>query len=227
MEYIIQLLILFILLSALLKLSFWKLWQTAVFALFLAAFVIVAQRWAVLQSKTQLTDFLNNVKIMQDTAVLITIESALGFAFCFAELRVMFGLKKARWWQALLRCYPGLLALPVLFYLQTQLIFAMPGSDFTLLTSLFATALFLGFPLLSLCLAWLCPEKELRLEIYFLVNLFVCIIGLITTVSGETTYTAARNPLNVKAVLLSLGLLCTFFAVGVLFNKLKWKMKWK
>ncbi|GAB6012764.1 hypothetical protein [Viscerimonas tarda] len=225
MEYILQILILFILISCLLKFSFWKLWQVALFGLVCAVFIVGTCQWAILQSKTQLTDFLYNTKIMQDGAVLITIEAALCFAFCFAELRAMSGIKKENRWKPLLYWYPGLLALPVLFYLQTQLIFGMPGTDFTALSYMLALAVFIALPLLSRFFKWLCPEKELRLEIYFLVNLFVCIVGLITTVNGTTTYATVKEPVNVKAVLLSLGMFAVFFMTGMLGHKYKWKLK--
>jgi hypothetical protein len=221
MQYILQILILFILISSLLKLSFWKLWQVALCGLGCALFIIGTCRWAILQSKTQLMDFLNNAKIMQDAAVLITIESIIGFAFCFSELRAIFSLKKAKWWKPVLHWYPGLLLFSVLFYLQTQLIFAMPGVDFKALSYTLAATLFVALPLLSYLFKRLCPENELRLEVYFLVNLFVCIIGLISTVNGNTTYSTASESLNLKAIILSLGLFITLFILGILIDKYK------
>jgi hypothetical protein len=209
------------LIGSLLKLSFWKLGQVALFGLLCAAFILFTCRWAILQSKTQLADFLNNTKIMQDAAVLITIESVLCFAFCFAELRAMFGVKKEKRWKLLLDWYPGILAFPVLFYLQTQLIFGMPGINFATLSYALAATVFVALPLLSRLFKWLCPEKELRLEIYFLVNLFVCLIGLITTVNGNTTYAAAKEPFDIKAIILSFSLFAVFFVLGILVNKIK------
>jgi hypothetical protein len=225
MQYILQILILFILLGSLLKLSFWKGWQAVLFGLLCAVFIVGSCRWAVLQSKTQLFDWLGNTKVMQDAAVLITIDAALGFAFCFAELQALFGVKKERWWKPLLNGYPGLLLFPVLFYLQTELIFGMPGSDFSLLSYLLAAGVLVAFPLLSFLLKRFFPERELRLEVCFLVNLFVCIIGLITTVNGNTTYSAVREPVNIIAVLGSLGLFVLLFILGMLSNKYKWIFK--
>ncbi|MCD8164871.1 MAG: hypothetical protein LUE93_01280 [Bacteroides sp.] len=94
MELVIQILMLFILINTVLKLSFWKLWQVAIFSLLCGGFIIWACQYAILQSKTQLEDYLTNTKIMQDSAVLITAESAICFAFCFAALRNMFGRRK-------------------------------------------------------------------------------------------------------------------------------------
>jgi len=163
---------------------------------------------------------------MQDSAVLITIESAICFAFCFAALREMFGKKAKRWIQPLY-WYPSLLIFPVLFYLLTQIIFAMPGTDFTTISYLLAGGVFIGLPAFSYLIRYLYPEKELRLEVYFLVSLFVCIIGLITTVNGNVTYAAVEEPLNIRALLLSLGLFGITFIIGFGWNKVKWIIRQK
>lgn len=224
MELIIQILMLFILINCIVKLSFWKQWQVAIFGLICAAFIIWSCQYAVLQSKTQLADYLKNTGVMQDSAVLITIESAVCFVFCFAALREMFGKKKKRWIQPLY-WYPSLLIFPVLFYLLTQIIFAMPGTDFNTISYLLAGGVFIGLPLLSYLVRYLYPERELRLEVYFLVSLFVCIIGLITTVNGNVTYAAVEEPVNIKALLLSFALFASAFLIGVIWNKVKWALQ--
>ncbi|MDR1810654.1 MAG: hypothetical protein LBR34_09695 [Prevotella sp.] len=223
MAYIIQILLIFILLGSLLKLSFWKFRQAALFGAICAGFIVWTCQWAVLQSKTQLADFFNHTEALQNAAVLITIESALCFAFCFAELRKIFGVKREKWQNKLLYWYPGLLVFPVLFYLQTQLIFALPGTDFTLLSYLFAVLIFAALPLLSYLPKAFYREKELRLEVYFLVNLFICIIGLITTVNGNVTYLPAQTPLNINAIALSVAVFLLLFLAGIIWNKIKWK----
>lgn len=226
MELIIQILMLFILINCILKLSFWKPWQTLIVSFICAAFVVWSCQYAILQSKTQLADYLKNTKIMQDAAVLITIESAICFAFCFAALREMFGKKVKRWIQPLY-WYPGLLIIPVFFYLLTELIFAFPGTDFTTISYLLGGGVFVGLPLLSFLVRWLYPEKGLRLEVHFLVSLFVCIIGLITTVNGNVTYAAVEESVNIKALILSFIIFAITFLVGFLWNKAKWVFRQK
>jgi len=226
MELIIQILMLFIVINCILKLSFWKPWQSALFGVICAVFIIWTCQFAILQSKTQLADYLKNSYIMQDSAVLITIESAICFAFCFAALREMFG-KKAKKWVQPLYWYPGLLVFPVLFYLLTQIIFAMPGTDFNTISYVLAGAVLIGLPALSYLVRYLYPEKELRLEVHFLVSLFVCIIGLITTVNGNVTYAAVEEPMNIKALLLSFALFASAFLIGFLWNKVKWIIRQK
>ncbi|MDR2466460.1 MAG: hypothetical protein LBD35_03615 [Prevotellaceae bacterium] len=222
MEYI---LIFFILTACFLKLSFRNMQQSVIFALLCAVFVVWSSRWAVAQSKTQLSELLDNPTAMQNAAVLITAESAICFAFCFRELRARFSAKKRSLTETLLRLYPGLLLFPVLFYLHTQLIFAMPGSNFTLLSHAFAGVVALALPLLSFLVKRLWREREARLEIYFIVCLFVCIVGLIATVNGNTTYSAVKTQVNIKALLLSVGLCILLFLLGVLTSRYKWTFK--
>jgi hypothetical protein len=138
----------------------------------------------------------------------------------------MFGKKIKKWIQPLY-WYPGLLIFPVLFYLLTQIIFAMPGTGFTTISYLSAGAVLAGLPALSYLVRYLLPEKELRLEVYFLVSLFVCIIGLISTVNGNVTYASVEEPLNIKAFILSFTLFAITFLTGYLWNKVKWIIRQK
>lgn len=217
---------LFIVINCILKLSFWKPWQAVLFGVLCAAFVVWSCQYAILQSKTQLTDYLSNITVLQDAAVLITIESALCFAFCFAALREIFG-KKVKKWVRPLYWYPSLLIFPVLFYILTQLIFSMSGTDFSTISYALAGTALLLLPLLSIGIRYLFPEKDLRLEVHFLVSLFVCILGLLTTVNGNVTYAAAEEAINWKALGASLSLFAIAFIIGYFWNKVKWIIRQK
>ena len=226
MEIVIQILILFIIINSILKLSFWRWWQVVIFGAIGAIFVLWAQQYAITQSKTQLQDYFQNRRAMQDMAVLITVESAIGLGFCFAALMNGFGKRKKSWLR-FLHGYPGLLLFPVLFYLLTQTIFSLSGTDFTTIAYAIAGTTFLVIPLAVSGIKWLIPEKELRLEVHFLVSLFVAILGLLTTVNGNVTYAAVREPLNIKGVLFSALLFVLFFTMGFLWSKYKWRFRKK
>jgi hypothetical protein len=164
---------------------------------------------------------------MQDVAVWITLETTLCIAFCFVELRGDHAARRPSPGQRLLRLYPGLLLFPMLLYVQTQLIFTLPGADFDRLSYLLAGGVLVGLPLLSRLPAWLTPEKEFRLELHFLVSLFVCVIGLITTVNGSVVYKPVPQAVNLRAILLAAALFVLFFGSGLVWNKLKWNLKQK
>lgn len=224
MEIIIQVLILFIIINSILKLSFWKWWQTVIFGVVCAIFVVWAQQYAIVQSKTQLHDYLSNRQALQDMAVLITVESAICLAFCFAAMMNMFGKKKKRWVR-FLYWYPSLLLFPALFYMLTQAIFSLSGINFSTTAYTIAGITLVAIPTASFGMKFLLPEKELRLEVHFLVSLFVAVLGLLTTVNGNVTYAAVKEPLNIRAILYSVILFVALFAIGYLWNKYKWKFK--
>lgn len=223
MELIIHILMLFITVNCIFKLSFWKLWQTAVYSLAAGAFVAGTWRYAILQSKTQIADYLQNTVALQDMAIIITLESAVCFAYCVAYLRGMYG-KKNRWWVEVLKWYPSLLLFPVLFYCLTEAIFLLVGTNFGTTAYSLAAVVVVALPLLSRGVKYLVPEQELRLEIHFLVSLFVCILGLLTTVNGKTTYAATEESFNLPALALSAGLFALTFLLGFLWNRIKWPL---
>ena len=223
MELIIQILMLFIVINCILKLSFWKWWQAVTFSAVCAIFVLWAEQYAILQSKTQINDYLMNREALQDAAVLVTIESAICFAFCFAALRNLFGRKVKRWLLPLY-WYPSLLLLPVLFYILTQSIFSLSGVNFDTVSYVMAGTVFIILPLAAYGIKYMFPEKELRLEVHFLVSLFVAILGLLTTVNGNVTYAVAEEPVNFKALGLSLALFAIAFLIGYVWNKIRWRI---
>lgn len=223
MELIIQISMLFIVINCILKLSFWKWWQAIIFSIFCAIFVLWAEQYAIIQSKTQINDYLMNREALQDAAVLVTIESAICFAFCFAALRNLFGRKVKRWLLPLY-WYPSFLLFPVLFYILTQSIFSLSGTDFDTVSYIIAGMVFIVLPVAAYGIKYLFPEKELRLEVHFLVSLFVAILGLLTTVNGNVTYAAAEEPINFKALGLSFALFIVTFLIGYAWNKVRWKI---
>lgn len=220
MVIIIDILILFIVVNCLLKLSFWRGWQAAVFGVLCALFIVATYPYAILQSKTQLADYLENTAALKNMAVLVTLETVVCFAYCIAVLQ---GARRQRWWMRLLKWYPSLLFFPVLFYLQTELIFGLPGMDFPTISYLFAGAIVVLVPLLRRFFRILLLG-EMRLEIHFLVSLFVCIIGLLTTVTGNVTYAAVRDPLNWKALGSAFGLFLILFLAGAGWSRIKWPL---
>lgn len=222
MELIINILLVFIVINSILKLSFWKWWHVLLFSIVSASFVLWTKQFAIEQSKTQLHDFFMNVDALKNVAVIITIEAAIHLAYSFAALRNQFGLKKKRKLM-ILHWYPGILVFPVMFYALTQSIFISSGVDFDAITYIFATVVLVAIPLLRKGIKFLIPESEFRLEIHFLVTLFVAFIGLLTTVNGNVTYAATEQSYNAKSLLLAFSIFIITFVVGYIFNKYKWQ----
>ena len=86
----------------------------------------------------------------------------------------------------LLRWFPGLLIFPVLFSLLVAAIFSLPGMSFPLVAWSLAAVVAAVIPLGRWALKHLLPEREIRLELLFLANALIAILGVIATVNGRT-----------------------------------------
>jgi hypothetical protein len=73
----------------------------------------------------------------------------------------------------------------VLFYIETQGMFLFTGADFQVVAYGLAACVLILIPLLTWGVRWLVPEKELRLEVFFLSNALIAILGIIATVNGR------------------------------------------
>ena len=228
MEQIILILMLFIVINCGFKLSFWKWWQVGIYSLLAAIFTVLAYPYAIQQSKTQIADYLQNTEALQNMAIIITLESAICFSFCVTYLRGLFG-KKNPWWAMVLWWYPSLLLFPVLFYCLAELIFTFVGVPFSTLSYVLAAVVLIALPLLAKFTKYLIPESDLRLEVHFLVSLFICMLGLLTTVNGKTVYAAVDEPINWHAVALSVVLFVGLFFVGFVWNRCKYSVlqRWR
>ena len=189
MDTIVWILIFITAFNFLLKQTFWRWTATWIAAGILALFVILTWKYAIEQSKTQIADWLGNQALMLDTSVVLTVEVSLQMAFCLLTVHVanMSPVKRRmRFAQMLLYWFPGVLVFPVLFFGLTQLIFTMPGVAFQTVAWCFATAVFVLIPLGRRGLRLLLPETDLRLELLFLTNALVAVLGIVATVNGRT-----------------------------------------
>jgi len=144
--------------SLLLKMTFCS--RRSVAAVVVCTALVTGFSWplAITRSRMQIADWLSNPDLMADTAVLYL------------------GLKG----------FPGLLYLVVIFSLQVQLIFMLPGVSFPLVSWSLAAAVSVFVVLGIWALRRLVPEEELRLELLFLVNAVIAALGVIATVNGRT-----------------------------------------
>ncbi|OJX91807.1 MAG: hypothetical protein BGP01_03005 [Paludibacter sp. 47-17] len=225
MEILVQILILFILIGTVIKLSFNTWWQTAIVSFVFSLFIVLTYPYAILQSKTQLEQYLNDTVMMQNIAVFITFDSALMIAFAFMALRELFGKKVKPWLMQILRWFPGLLAFPVLFYLLTQSVFTFTGVDFQTIAYLLAALVLVGFPLLAIAFKCLLPDDEMRYEVHFIATIFVTISGLLTTVNGNVTYAAVEQPIDIKALVIAIAIFIILFGIGLVWNTIRCKIR--
>lgn len=164
-----------------------------VLVILLSGLLLLGLSWpfAIEQSKTKIADWLANPALMEDLAVILTADVCAQIAFCIVAVAAPMncssrqGKRKQRI-LAVLRCFPGLSVYPVFEGVLVAFIFSFPGISFPLLS----WGMGIGMLVLSLLgilfLKWILPDKELRLELLFLTNVLVAILGVIATVNGHT-----------------------------------------
>lgn len=226
METVIQILMLFIVVGAAFKLSFASRTQTLIYALCCALFLIGTYGYSIEQTKDGIQAYVTDKALREQAAILTTVESLLFIAFCFLSLAPSGNDERGKWRGSalayrLLRFYPCLMLLPVLFYLQTTLIFSLPGIDFSLISYALAGATLVGIPLLTWGVRTLLPERELRLEVCFLVSLFVFVCGVITTVDDSLRYAPLPTQIELDKLLMGLAGFALLFGLGFYMHRIK------
>lgn len=229
METVVKLAMVLVSLSFVLKLTGYKLRQLLLMALLCALFVGFSWQFAAEQSKTAIASWLSDRELMQDIAVLMTLDVALQMAYCLMAVNLMnSGPLKRRTILVykLLRLFPGIMVFLVLFSLLVSCVFAFPGVSFPLISWCMAAAVLVLLPLAVLGVRKLLPEKEIRLELLFLSNALTAALGVIATVNG-TTASESVDSVDYPATAAVFGIVLLGAALGFLLYRLKAGRKWR
>ena len=191
MEIVVLVLMFLVMFMTWLKLSFLKAWHIAVISAVCSLFIVLTWCIAIEQSRNEISEWLGNQRLMLDTSVVLTIEVLWQMCFCLLSGKLLYGEKVGRrtiFAYRVLRFFPGVLILPVLFYALIQAVYAFTGVSFSLVAWTMAAFVFLLMPAGAYAIRFLLPEKPLRLEILFLCASMILILGIIATVNGSTTF---------------------------------------
>lgn len=188
MEIVVLIIMCLVGLVLLLKLTFHGWPGRMILSLAAAIFIVAATDPATEQSKTQIADWLSCSGLMLDASVLLTVDVAFQIGFCILAAGKAGGFldRKGMFAYRLLLWIPGLMIFPVLFALLTALVFAMPGVDFQSIGLGCAMVILIVMPLLAWFLKSLLPEYDIRVELMFLIGVFVACLGIVATVNGRT-----------------------------------------
>lgn len=218
MEIVVIVIMLLVSFSLILKLTYLPAWGRVSICMISALFIGLSWESASGQSKTQISDWLQNPDLMLDMAVLLTVDVFIQIAFCILNTRKISGetLSKAGNYIHLITLYiPGILVFPALYALLVEVIFSFTGIDFNLLAWSLAFAIFVSGIVLTFAMQWIIPEKDLRLEMIFMINAMIALLGVVATVNGRTAVTGTNTVewqalLGVVALLL-IGATAGFF----------------
>ena len=196
-----------------------------------AAMVFTGFAWhvAILQSSTEIAAWLANTDLVRDISVVLNIDVLLSMAFCLLAANTEMGEhvgRKSRWLYAFLRFFPGIMIVPTLFALLVETIFVFPGEDFSLIAWTLGGVFCVAILLLTYAIKRLLPETFLRLELLFLCNLLIALLGIVATVNGKTAVVGTDST-NVGALAGTLLLVVVFGAVGMLWQRWHTKRQMK
>lgn len=195
-------------------------WRSmAITTVILALFAAMMWHVAIEQSKTQIADWIENTELMRNISVILSLDAIIQLAFGIMAVKSS-EKRSVKIFKKFLKHYPGLLIFPVIFGILIELIFMLPGTSFSLIAYLLAASILIIVPVGSRLLRTLLPESDLRLEILFLSNVLVAMIGVIATVNGETQNRPTDN-VDFYALSGVVLLLMTGIVAGIGINALK------
>lgn len=189
METVVLVMMMLVCFNYMLKQTYRKPYAVVFSAVVCALFTGSMWRYAIEQSKSQISVWLSDSALMLDAAVVLTLEVAVQMTFCVLAAHIQTsGKVKLRTIRAyrILRWFPGVLIFPVLFSLLASVIFALPGVPFPTAAWSLAGAVLVVLVGGTYGMKRLLPEKEIRLELLFLSNALIAVLGVIATVNGRT-----------------------------------------
>ena len=225
METVVLVMMILVCFNYVLKQTYRKIYSVIFSSAVCALFIGFMWPYAIEQSKSQISDWLADSILMLDIAVILTLEVAIQMAFCILSAHIQTSGKVKSitiWAYRILRWFPGVLIFPVLFSLLVSAIFALPGVSFSLVAWGLAAIVFVVIPLDCWVIKWLLPEKEIRLELLFLANALIAILGVIATVNGQTAV-AGISEVNWSA----LGDIVVLLMIGLIGGVIAYRIKLK
>lgn len=225
METVVTIILLLVGFSFILKLTFHRWPGIAVAAVVAALFVGLSWETAIMQSRSQIEDWLSQPDLMLDTSVLLTVDVAVQLAFCVLTAKKESGgglSRTERCLRAVLLWFPGLLIFPALFVALVAVIFSMPGGDFATVAWLSAAVVAAVCPLAAWGLRAVMDEVETRLELLFLLNSLIAVLGVVATVNGRAAV-AGVSRVDWAALSGVLAILAAGIAAGLILYRRKIK----
>lgn len=196
MEIVVIIIMLLVCFSILLKQTYLPVWGRILVCFLCALFIGISWKIAASQSKTQIAAWIQNPRLMLDVAVLLTVDVFIQITFCVISVKRIFGERMSKWeniisWGSL--WIPGILIFPTLFALLVEVIFSFPGTDFSTIAWALSVAVFIVGVTMSFLLKAVIPEKDLRLELIFMINALIALLGVIATVNGRTAVAGVNS----------------------------------
>lgn len=225
-------------LSVVVKVSLLEWWKSVLLGILLLGFCLLMVPFSVKSSRIFIEGFLTNYEARQYVAILASLECALAFGFAFrnwGKERVTKDVRATRmqllrpqllsplWW--LQKHYVSLLILPTLFFLQTQILYALPGINFYIPAAIIGGGALVLIPLLAWLFKAAFPIRAHREESLLFISVALSVLVLISTNHDEilTTRPEYGTRSSYSEVILTTSIFLTLFILGFLFRRIRRK----
>lgn len=227
MELVVIIVMFLVIFSVMLKMTALPLWGRVIIGVVFASFIIYSLDSATNQSKTQIAAWLQNPELMLDMAVLLTIDVFLQVSYCITGAKRISGepmTRSEKIISVVTLWIPGILIFPTLFAMLVEALFSFPGTDFATIAWSLAAGIFIVMVGVSSFLKFCIPESDLRLELIFMINALIALLGVVATVNGRTAV-AGTNEVEWLPLLTIILILLAGATCGFLISKRKLKIK--
>ncbi|MDO4771254.1 hypothetical protein [Porphyromonas sp.] len=213
------------------KLSLLDFKTSVVYGILFLIFSWLAMPYAITSSRNEIASYLSSYEARQYVAILVTVECAIAIAFAFRKWhttakdperesrwhKIKTRLATPLWW--IQKYYVSLLILPTLFFIQTQVIYALPGVDFKISALIVGVGALLFVPFMSQLFKWTLPLRNMREELVLSLSILLCLSALFSTNTEEMLFAPSQTTSSpFMAYLLALIVFLIFFGVGLLFE---------
>ncbi|MEN7550018.1 hypothetical protein AAG747_18990 [Rapidithrix thailandica] len=228
MELVVQLLLVFALLSTFFQISQWNFIPRLVLVIVLVTVSYWFYPWVIEQSNDQLKQWLANPIKMQHLATVQIIEAVVFTGIDLSNLKQFFGQSAKKGFRYA-SYFPGIMVLVAVLYFQMRCFYVLSHLiDFNLLGIGFSLGIGMLFLLIPQLIKRLIPEGYLRMELRYMLGfgqILACVV--ITVFCQKLPYHQQQNHLDINSLAYLSGLLIIMFLLGWVVSIIKRKMKFK
>ncbi len=222
MNLLFQILLILGVLKYCCKAGFFKDWRgIVIYSLFASVIAIVFYPVIIKMNTNSFDMLLSDKKKVSDIAVVVTIEAIGGMLTSIGMLHNLFEIKQ-NMWVKIVKILPGVILLGVVFYIELLLFKTMAGVSFIGVAVLSALLIFIGIAFVAIGIKYLLPEKAMRYELKFLINIILLVVAILMNAYlagyNESTYEA---DVEYNKLLVFTGIVVVGFFVGFLLYRKK------
>lgn len=191
------------------------------YSLFAGLVAIVFYPFIIKMNTNTFDMLLSDKKMVSNIAVIITIEAISGMLISIGMLHNLFE-KKKRQWVRILKLTPGVIIFGVIFYVELLLFKTIIGVGFIWISILTTFLFIFGLAGISTAIKYIFPEKSIRYELKFLVNILLFVIAVLMN-----AFLAGYNKSNYESnvdytkLLVFTGIVAIGFVLGLLLYRNK------